>query len=405
MIFSSNSSARARALGLVAMAWVVGACGHGRSTVAEPWSLAGGPVRPRIALLPVENLSGRPAPTKALVEAIELTVRAQGFEVAAGDAVKRVLAKYRVRFIGGIDVPTAKAIREELGVDAVLVSTVQLYDPVFPPKFALDMRLVSVAGPPTIVWADGVAMGGVDSPGLLGLTIVPSIEVLQAKGLAQLGTSLGAFVDAREFPTPTCSSIKPRAISRPRRSSGPGRPRVAVLPFVNQTTRRDAAEAVALELVRQLQTTGRFEVVEPGVVRSELLALRLIVEGGASLDITRVMGSSLHADILVAGYVRDYLDLPGRSGPPRVEFTVYAVDGKTGEVVWWSNSRATGEDGVIFFGLGRVSTAASLACGAARGVAERAASDRDAITANPAAFRAKGAQPAGEGARSAPEVE
>jgi hypothetical protein len=162
---------------------------------------------------------------------------------------------------------------------------------------------------------------------------------------------------------------------------------------------------VALQLVRQLQTTGRFEVVEPGAVRSELLALRLIVEGGASLDITRVMGSSLLADVLVSGYVRDYLDLPGRSGPPRVEFTVYAVDGKTGEVVWWSNSRATGEDGVLFFGLGRVSTAASLACGAARGVAERAASDRDAITANPPAFRAKGAQPAGDGARSAPEVE
>jgi TolB-like protein len=351
----------------------------------------------------VQNLSGRPAPLKALAEAIELTVRSHGFDVVAGDAVKRVLAAHRIRFVGGLDAATAKAMRDELGVDAVLVSTVQIHDPTFPPKFGLEQRLVSVAGPPAIVWADGVAVGGTDSPGLLGLTVIPSVEVLQAKGLAQLGDSLAAYVDDGRAPAPTCGRIQPRVISRPRGLYGTGRPTIAVLPFVNQTNRRDAADAVALEVVRQLQMSGRFDVVEPGVVRSELLALRIILEGGASFDTTRVMGSSVHADILVSGYVRDYTDLPGRSGPPRVEFSVYAVDRVSGDVVWWSNSRATGEDGVLFFGLGRVSTAASLACGAARGVAERVVSDRDVRAARARSPDANRAQPADDGARTAPE--
>jgi hypothetical protein len=109
-----------------------------------------------------------------------------------------------------------------------------------------------------------------------------------------------------------------------------------------------------------------------------MLAKRIIVEGGASLDAARAMGEGLGADILMAGYVREHADLANLSGPPRLELTVYAIDGRTGDVVWWSSSRATGEDGVIFFGIGRVSTATALACGVGRGIAERMAGDRQA---------------------------
>jgi TolB-like protein len=347
--------------------------------------------RPRIALYPPQNLSGRAVSLREIEEAVELSLRSRGLDVVAGDAVRRAMAVHRIRYTKGLDRQSARAMREELGVDAVLVTSVLFHDPVFPPRFAIDLRLVSTEEKPAIIWDDGFARGGMDSPGLLGLTVVRDMEMMRPAGLNQLGDSLLAQLDGKGSPVPRCGKIKPRVIHRSKTLDGPRKRTVAVLPFVNQTDRRDAGDAVALEVIRELLATGRFQVVEPGLVRDELLTNRLIVEGGASLDTARVIGADLKADVLMAGYVREYEDLPGLSGPPRIELTVYAIDGRSGEVLWWSNSRARGDDGVFFFGLGRVSTAAELACGLGRGIAERMAGDPDAKPVEPRDPRAKGA--------------
>jgi len=400
MTSSSNySGSGVRGPALLVLACLLGGCGGpGRATVPDPNTATAAPKRPRIALYPPQNLSGRPAPLREIEEGLELTLRSQGLDVVAGDAIRRVLAVHRIRYTGGLDRQAAQAMREDLGVDAVLVTSVQFHDPAFPPRFAMDTRLVSTGDPPVILWEDGFARGGMDSPGVFGLTVVRGMDMMRPIGLNRLGDSLVAFLDGKVAPRPDCGAIRPKVIHRSRSLDGPRGKTIAVLPFVNQTERRDAADAVALEVVRELMATGRFAVVEPGLVRAELLEKRIIVEGGASLDTARVMGAGLKADILMAGYVREYKDLPGLSGPPRVELTVYAIDGKTGEVLWWSNSRSRGDDGVFFFGIGRVSTAAELACGLGRGIAERMAGDPGAEAGGTRDPRAKAAPEASEDA-------
>ena len=61
---------------------------------------------------------------------------------------------------------------------------------------------------------------------------------------------------------------------------------------------------------------------------------------------------------------------------------VTVLDAHTRRVVWRSNSSATGMDGVVFFGLGRVSTAGELACLVSRGVVARLFEPPKPVTAS-----------------------
>jgi hypothetical protein len=86
-----------------------------------------------------------------------------------------------------------------------------------------------------------------------------------------------------------------------------------------------------------------------------------------------------------------YESTAGRAGPPKIEFSAYMIDGRTAELVWSSTSTGDGNDGVFFFGLGRVRTASTLSCRMVRGVVEAIAGERRALApdeiANPQTLR------------------
>src|SRR6266542_1984449 len=82
---------RRKVLALATLA-VLG-CGHTRASAppAVAWVAEIGR-RPRIAVFPVQNLTGGRAPMKLITEALRHEVEASGFDNIAGDAVDRVLA-------------------------------------------------------------------------------------------------------------------------------------------------------------------------------------------------------------------------------------------------------------------------------------------------------------------------
>src|SRR6185369_892181 len=101
---------------------------------------------------------------------------------------------HRVRYLGGVDEITAAALSAETGAVAVLISTIELYSDVSPPKFSMISRLVSLKGVPEIVWMDSVAMAGDDAPGILGLGLIDDLKQLRVKGVRLIGTSLKHFL-------------------------------------------------------------------------------------------------------------------------------------------------------------------------------------------------------------------
>jgi TolB-like protein len=363
---SSSAERRGLALAVALAAAALGGCASPRAA-APPAGLEGvGPGGPRVALFPLENLAASSTPVGKLSAAIEAELGRRGVEVAARDDVETFLRAHRIRNTAGVDQETARAAREELHVDAILVSAVQVYAVRPWPRLGISLRLVGIRGDaPVVLWVDQVSMSGNEAPGLLGLGLVRGMDRVQARVLGRLGDSLAGYLAGRGAPAPLCAGdgrFDPRISYRAPQLAHGRRYTVAILPFVNASERRHAGELVALEFVRQLRARDRFTVIDPGEVRDQLLRYRLIMEGGLSLDYAMTLLKVLRADLVVAGTVREYLD----GDTPRVSFTAFALDRESGGVAWEASSNGTGRDGVFFYDAGSVGTVGELTCRMAR---------------------------------------
>ncbi len=341
-----------------ALAALLAACAHRPAPAADV-------AHARVALMPPENLSGGPVPLREISAAVEAAVARAGVEVVTGDLVQRFLQVHRIRYTGGVGAETASAARDELGVDALLITWVEQWAEGGVPRLALTMRLVSAADPPVVEWIDARGAAGDDHPGWFDLGLVADASVLLERTLDGMARSLAAFLDGKAPPANRCGAA--RSPSWAHRAPDPGLQgplTVLVLPFVNRTDRRGAGEMVALEMGRQLLAVPGTRVLEPGLVREELLRYRLIMEEGPSLDDLLALGVSLRPDLVVAGQVLEY----DERGVPRLGFSVAALDVRRRRLIWRSSSSGGGDDGVWWFGAGRVSTPLGLACELGRGV-------------------------------------
>jgi len=284
------------------------------------------------------------------------------------------MAKHRVRDTSGVDMETARAFKNEIGVEGVLITSVELFsDASSPPRMALTSRLVLTGDGPTIVWMDGVGMSGDDSPGLLSLGLINDPKILLDKALNSLCDSLIQSVSTKKESIGTNRAgrkFRPKADYRSPLIESGGKYTVAVIPFFNESTRKKAAEIVMLQFATELTKLGNFRVVELGVVKQRLLNARIIMIDGISLMDADLISNNLETDFVMTGRVMDYQDYQGTVGKPKVNFSVTVVERKSRQVVWNSYSRNEGDDGVFFFDLGRVNTAHAMMAEMARAVGE-----------------------------------
>ncbi len=316
--------------------------------------------KPHIAVLPLINMSGQPAPVKGMRRELVRGLVAQGILALDDEDLERFMALHRVRYVGGIDTATAQAFKKESGIDAVLITTLEHYADAHPPAIAMTSRLVATGDTPIVLWMETVGLSGDESPGVLGLGLIDDIVRLQEKAFDRLTGSFAVFLaggtgtgtvrgDRRYQPKTVYSS----SFMRPGRKYT-----VAVAPFLNRSERNDADEFLALHFISQLTKVGTFDVIDPGAVREQLLFFRLIMQEGLSLRDADLIHNSLQADLILTGKVEEYQDVGGN---PKVEFNVMVFERKRIKVVWASWSVNQGDDGVSFFDWGRVSTAGALA--------------------------------------------
>jgi hypothetical protein len=318
----------------------------------------------RIAVFPVENLSGTVVPLKEIRQVSIDKLRAKGVDVLEEEALEKLMAKYRIRYTGGVDRDAAKAFKQDGKVDGVLIISLELYSDATPPKISLLSRLVSTGDNPSILWMDGVGLAGDDSPGILGLGLIEDPKTLLEKALQSLTESLtvsllrkGGREDIREAKR----KFKPKVFFRSSVIDPNKKYTLAVLPFFNKSERKYGGEIMQLQFVKNLKELKNFEIIEPGLVRQQFLAMRIIMDQGVSLADADAIFSTLDADLVVSGDLITYQDYQGIWGTPKVDFSVLFVDRKGRKVVWSSTSYNEGDDGVFFFDLGRVNTAYAMA--------------------------------------------
>lgn len=357
-------------------AMLVSFCASAPSAYAlPPVSGAGLPLK--VALLPLENLSGGAAPLKDLKALIAKELAKRGAELLEERTLDQFMERHRIRYTGGLDAATSEALKEETGVDSILITSVELYDEGDPPRIALIERLVSSGRSPRILWMDSAAMTGADSPGFLGLGLISDPAVLAEKTVGTLGVSFKAYLTGEERRVPrTKRTFNPRTSYLAPALEQNKQYAVAVVPFFNESTSRNAGDIVMLHLVKELVRSGRFSVLEPGLVRQQMLNVRVIMDEGISLNQADMLSNYFDADLVINGKVEDYFDYQGPAGTPRVDFSVLAIDKNSRKVVWTSRSRNDGNDRVIFFDCGNVTTGDGLVSEMARSLVVKMLHDK-----------------------------
>ncbi len=323
-----------------------------------------------VAVFPVENLSGRPGPLEDIRRMFAERLQARGLRVLDDATLESVITRHRVRYTAGVEQGFAKALRQDTGVDAVLIPSLELYDHSVPPRVALFARLVSTGEAPAVVWIDGTGAAGDDSPGILGIGLVEEPRALLARAVDTLADSLARRLgDGGGRVGPGPRRFRPKIVYRTE-TLDPARPySIAVVPFFNKSARRYGGEIVALHLMRNLAAAGNLTVVEPGVVREELLRFRIIMTDGISLSDTETILNAVNADLVLNGEVLEYQERPWPGGAPLADFAVLFLERKTRRVVYSSYSHNAGDDWVFFFDWGKVNTAHAMMSRMARAIA------------------------------------
>ncbi len=339
------------------------------NTVQSPWSPEFEITRPLIAVLPLQNLSRTKAPLAMIRTEIISRLKGAGFDLVADPDLQRFMARHRMRKVSGINGFLAEKLKEATGAEALLITTLELYDEQPPLKIALLCRLVSLAQSPEILWVDSVGLAGDDSPGLLGLGLIEEPEAMRSEALEGLVASLTRSLAGTQKPRFLPGKFMPKMTHGPQEDKlWQGKARVAVPPFYNVSDRKYGGEIMALHFLEALQESGRFTVVEPGVVHDELLRFRIIMDHGISIPQAEAMFSSFDADFVLSGKVFDYQDTKGHWGVPMVDFSAEMFDNQNRQLVWTSKSYNGGSDRVFFFDWGRITTASSMAAQMTRAI-------------------------------------
>ena len=118
----------------------------------------------RIAVMPFQNKSRhKDAGTIVTYMFLSELFKNTGFDPVEYGEIRKMVVNLRVRYKGELDYKSIRALSETLGVDGVLVGTVELYsdglDTSSPPVVAVSARLIN-AHKNRIIWSDSLQIQG-----------------------------------------------------------------------------------------------------------------------------------------------------------------------------------------------------------------------------------------------------
>ncbi len=353
-------SARGVLVGSLLVLWlVIASCAH--NPLPSRQSV-------KIAVLPFANFTEVQEAPEQIMPLVVQTLEAKGFAVVSGEPVEDVLFRHRVRRTTLVTAKTAQALASELGVNAVMVGLISMYQPDEVPQVGISARLVKLSSA-EVIWAQDVSLAGTDFTGMLGLGTVRSLETLAARGVNRLFASLQPRLEPQAVTPPE----PPGALSFMARPEYPtlyrdpsadffGVDSLAVLPFLNASDRPNAGEIVTALFVSSLFNTGRYRVIEPGLVWEVFLRFRILSIG----SIDRLELPHLNRHMVVQGYVLgtvyEYVEGKGTEViPPKVAISARMVRADDARVVWSMEHRHKGDDFNLLLDFDRIYSIIPLA--------------------------------------------
>lgn len=298
--------------------------------------------RKAIALMPFENLSDKKEAVEKVMPYIRQWVKDAGFEIVPDEVVERFLLRHEIRSTGRFSDKTIHSMDRGLGAAYILLGSVISYSD--DPLLSISTRLVSVPDG-NIVWGGHAGRSGVEFQTVLGLGKITTLAGLAPVVIDELFSPLKRFV-----PPDKAEQEKWRF-------------RVAVMPFGNLSTRRDAGViATYLFLSGIAQKTG-WATVEYGKVWNTLVSENYPYRGELDYDTLQALGKKLEVDGILLGTVEKYTEDLGAKGQvipeTAISLRLLYVPNKT--IIWADRLGATGEDDILVLDWGRIRTADKVA--------------------------------------------
>ena len=140
------------------------------------------------------------------------------------------------------------------------------------------------------------------------------------------------------------------------------RPRIAVLPLEDLSGEMDAAVGFSRLLFAEIVNTGRWEVVESGIVEGVMDSLSLRDGGSLTRSQVQLLGERLSATHLLTGTLLESDRVKTGDGEvPAAGVVLKLLEVSTTRAVWAESRFHTGEDRETIFGWGRERNAQMVA--------------------------------------------
>ena len=336
--------------------------GGSAGAASEPTGASAG-ARTRLALLPPENVSGVTAAPPAVEELLATLAARQGWTVVRGEAVDRALHAARIWRLDSFSTTALRALGEELGASAVLISTVDTWLDGENALFAASASLRAVDG--TTLWSRFFSLSGSETAGALSFHRAADVAEVARRAFERAGAgfpSPGAAAPPARYPGSRWSLARPPTFRAASLAAEPG-VRLCIIPFANSTDDRAAPRIVADLLSRRLAESDRFTVVEPAELRAALLAEKVPAIRNLDPPRLRQIGARLGTTYFLRGTVWRWREGSPRTDrvSPEVELQLELVDVASQRVLWTAHHRRRGDDYEGLFLRGRVSNVAALA--------------------------------------------
>ncbi|MBI3585041.1 MAG: hypothetical protein HY096_13985 [Nitrospinae bacterium] len=132
----------------------------------------------RLVILPMVNISGNFDAQTIIDSLLQKGLKKRGFKLVPYEDVDKFLSNRRIRNTSSIDRITTLELNRELGVDAVILGSIDQYSNIRDEIYVgLTLRLIGTRDC-SIMWMDSVSYTGSDFVGLLGIGRVSSLDKL-----------------------------------------------------------------------------------------------------------------------------------------------------------------------------------------------------------------------------------
>ena len=287
----------------------------------------------KLAILPLENSSGRLKALRLTDSCLAWYLADHGFSVLPDSQLRPILRAHRIRSVGSIGRTGAELLWHEAGVRYLLLGSIDVFEEGALPEAALSLRILDVTTL-RIVWAGSGAGSGQDGSWLFGMGKTADIGILLDRIVGRLLAPLAnCFPDRCVIGTTGYTA--------------------AIIPLENYSDDMHAGDIATNILLTRLVALG-IDVVEPGLVEDILVRRQVMPRGEIDLETLKAIRRECRASLLVTGAVDQFQ--PGRgdalTANPLLELSIrFLRSGASVQAI--RAGQTAGDRAETIFGLGR----------------------------------------------------